>query len=99
MADAAQERHAVIDDAVAAALLAFTNAQAAITTTGDGAGTGATSFTLTPALANTGFLDFSKTKGLKLFNKATEKLDFIFQGKPDQVLLLTQAIRNKAILW
>ena len=96
MADAAQERQAVIDDAVAAALLAFTNAQAA-TAAGAGAGTGAT-FALTPALANTGFLDFSKTKGLKLFNKATEKLDFIFQGKPDQVLLLTQAIRNRAIL-
>ena len=93
MADAAQARQDVIDEAVAAALVAFTNAQ---TAAAQGAGTTAT-FALTPALANTGFLDFSKTVGSKLFAKVrTKELDFIFQGKPDQVLLLTQAIRNRA---
>ena len=49
MADAAQARQDVTDDAVAAALLAFTNAQqaaaAAAPGAGAGAGTGAT-FTL-----------------------------------------------------
>ena len=92
MADAAQARQDVIDEAVAAALVAFTNAQ---TAAAQGAGTTAT-FALTPALANTGFLYFSKTVGSKLFAEATKELDFIFQGKPDQVLLLTQAIRNRA---
>ena len=67
MADAAQARQDVIDEAVAAALVAFTNAQ---TAAAQGAGTTAT-FALTPALANTGFLDFSKTVGSKLFAEET----------------------------
>ena len=62
----------------------FTTTQAA-TATGTGTGTNAT-FALTPALANTGALDLSKTEGSKLFNKG------------DQLPLLTQAIRNQARL-
>ena len=97
MADAALERQSVIDDAVAAALFAFTNAQVA-TATGAGTTTNVT-FALTPALANTGALDLSKPEGSKLFNKAAEKLTFTFEGKPDQVPQLRQAIRNRAKLY
>ena len=40
-------------------------------------------FTLTPALLNTGFLDWTKPENNKLYTKAIEKLDFKFEGKPD----------------
>lgn len=92
MADqqAAADRQAVINDAVAAALAAFHNAQAA-------ARQGVQApFALTPALANIGYIDFSKAEGLRLYKMATEKLEITFEGKPNQLLLLNQAIGNKA---
>jgi len=56
-------------------------------------------FALTPALLNTGFLDWTKPENVKLYTKAIEKLDFKFEGKPDQVILLAQATQNRAELY
>ena len=55
-------------------------------------------FALTPSLQNTGFLDWSKSENVKLYSKAIENLDFKFEGKPDQVILLAQAVQNRAEL-
>ena len=57
-------------------------------------------FALTPALLNTGFLDWTKPENVKLYTKAIEKLGFKFKGKPDQVILvLVQATQNRAELY
>ena len=56
-------------------------------------------FALTLALLNTGFLDWTKLENVKLYTKAIEKLDFKFEGKPDQVILLAQATQNRAELY
>lgn len=54
-------------------------------------------FALTPALVGgNAFLDWTKSENIKLYHKAIEKLSFTFAGKHDQVLLLLQAIDNRA---
>ena len=55
-------------------------------------------FVLTPSLQNTGFLDWSKSENVRLYSKVIEKLDFEFEGRPDQVILLAQAVQNRAEL-
>ena len=90
MADA-QANQTIIEAAVAASLLAFTAANAGAATA-----TPPAIFALTPALLSTGFLDWSKPAHAKLHVQATKGLDIIFKGKPDQVLLLCEAIQNRA---
>ena len=53
-------------------------------------------FALTPGLANTGVLDWSKPVHAKLYGMATKGLDFNFKGEADQVPLLYHAIQNRA---
>ena len=54
---------------------------------------------LTPALLNKEFLDWTKPKSDKLYSKAIEKVDFKFEGKPHEVILLAQAIQNRAEIY
>ena len=49
-------------------------------------------------MQNTGFLDWSKSENVKLYSKAIKKLDFKFEEKLDQVILLAQAVQNRTEL-
>ena len=85
----AQARHDIIDAVVAAVLIAVNAANAA-------APPAPAVFALTPGLANTGVLDWSKPVHTKLYGMATKGLNFTFKGEADQVPLLYHAIQNRA---
>ena len=55
-------------------------------------------FALTPALIGNWniFLDWEKPENQKLYNKAIEKLNMVFEGKSDQIIILAQATQNWA---
>ena len=56
-------------------------------------------FALTPAMVGNGNnpLDQMRSENQKLYHKAVEKLSVTFEGKRDQVILLGQALQNRAI--
>ena len=56
-------------------------------------------FALTPAMVGNGNnpLDWTRSENQKLYHKAVEKLSVTFEGKSDQVILLGQALQNRAI--